>query len=368
MSELKLNTRVRDTNFYKKANAPLVQSVSKDLFKVNWDLNIKKYPRMLIHPADFTGCGYYRLIFPMQTMMEKNQIQALATNRIFKTHEVAKYDPDTIIFQRQCIDEQIKYIERCSKINQAFCIYELDDLLDGIQPKNVHYKDFNQKHFDNLYKALRLCDRFVCSTEFIKEWYSKYIKDIVVMPNRLRRDIWSQLEMKKIESAKIRVGWSGGYSHTGDLEVIIDTVKEMYKEVDFIFMGYVHPEIEKYIREFRAGVKFLDYPKALSQMAIDIALIPLEDVPFNHAKSHLKVIEFGALGTPVIASNLTPYKNFPITHAKTNDSKGFTDALKELLSDMEETRKMGQTLKDYVYNNYMLDDYIDEWQKAWTPN
>ena len=327
-----------------------------------------KFPRVLVQTADFTGCGYYRLIYPMQKMIEKNNIQALATNNIFKTHEIAKFDPDSMIFQRQCLDHQIKYIERCVKINQTFCIYELDDLLDGIQPKNIHYKDFNKTHFNNLYKALKMVDRFVCSTEFIKDWYHKYIDDIVVMPNMLPKNIWSPLSMKQNESNRIRVGWSGGFSHTGDLEVIIDTVKEMHKEVDFIFMGYIHPEIENYIKEYRPGVTLVNYPKALSEMAIDIAIIPLEDVPFNHAKSHLKVIEFGALGTPVLATDITPYKNFPIKYAKTNDSKGFTEALREMISDMDETRKMGQILKQHIYDHYILDDNIDKWQKAWTPS
>ena len=325
-----LHKRVRDSSFYKKTNAPLVQSVKKELFPVNWDLDVKKYPRILIHPADFSGCGYYRLIYPMRQLIEKKSIQAFATNNLYKTHEIAKYDPDVMIFQRQVYDHQVKYLERAACINQVYTIFEIDDLLDNIPEKSVHHKDFTEQHVKNLYRQLSTVNRFVCSTEFIKECYYKYAGEkTIVVPNMLNKDVWLPLENKRQTSKKLRVGWSGGYSHTGDLEIIVDTVKALYKEVDFVFMGYVHPEIEPYIKEFRPSTRFEHYPKSLASMNLDLAIIPLEDVPFNHGKSHLKVLEFGVLGVPVIASPMTPYKNFPVVHAKTNDANGFIEAIRD---------------------------------------
>lgn len=360
--------RVRDTQFYRKANLPLIQSVKKDIFPIDWNLDENKHPRILVQPADFSGCGHYRLIYPLLHMIKNNGIQGLAINRIFKTHEMARFNPDTVVFQRQVSDEMVKYTERTAHINQAFVITELDDLLDGIQDNNIHSKDFNTRHFNNLYKVLHMSDRFVCSTEFIKNWYSKYIDDIVVMENRLNKDIWLPLEYKRGTSDKLRIGWAGGHSHTGDLAIIVDTVKELHKEVDFVFFGYMHPEVERYVKEFHPGSSFKDYPGKIASLNLDIALTPLEDVPFNHAKSHLKVLEFGILGCPIIATNITPYKGFPVVYPKTNDSKGFTDAIRELMSDMDSTYKMGDTLKQHIIDNWMLDDYYNEWQKAWTPS
>ncbi len=359
--------RYKNPNLYRRSNTALINSVKKEFFQANFDIDTKTRQRILIHPADSGGCGHYRLIYPSQAMVGKNNIETLITKRLFKPQELARFNPDTVIVQRQILDGQIQYIERSSNLNQVFTVYELDDLLDNVQDKNIHKKDFNATHVKNLYKALRTADRFVCSTEFLKDRYSLYCNDIIVQHNRLNPEIWKPLVPKRDTSRKLRVGWAGGFSHSGDIEIIVDTLKELYKEYDFVFLGYIHPEIEKYVAEFHAGSSFFDYPKTLANLNLDIALAPLEDVPFNHAKSHLKVIEYGALGYPVIATKITPYLNFPIMYPKTNDATGFINAIREMASDVDEMRKMGDNLRNFVHDNWMLEGvHIDNWQKAWT--
>jgi glycosyltransferase involved in cell wall biosynthesis len=354
------------SNQYRNTNRALISSVNKEMFKVSWDVDSYKYPRILLHPADFGGCGHYRLLNPAKEMEIKNNIQVYATNILMKPHELGRFNADSMITQRQVLDGQIQYLHRSSTLNGVNVVYDLDDLLDNVQDKNIHKKDFNQRHFNNLYKALSIVDRMICSTEFLKEWHSKYCKDIVVCHNRLRPSVWGNLKSQRAVSERPRVGWAGGFSHAGDLEIIIDTVKELYKEVDFVFLGYVHPEMEKYIKEYHSGVKYEMYQAKLASLNLDLALAPLEDVPFNHAKSHIKVLEYGAVGIPVVATDISPYKNFPITYPKTNDSKGFTDAIREVLSDRDAMYKMGDNLQEFVRNNWFFDDAsIDHWQNAW---
>ena len=50
----------------------------------------------------------------------------------------------------------------------------------------------------------------------------------------------------------------------------------------------------------------LDYPKLFPP--IDIGIVPLNDLPFNHAKSFIKGLEYAAAGVPFIASNSPEYK------------------------------------------------------------
>ncbi len=353
-------------NQYRSLNRALISTVNKSMFKVSYDVDNYTGTRILLHPADFGGCGHYRLINPAKEMEAKNKIQIYATNILMKPHELARFNPDVLVTQRQVLDGQVQYLQRSSTLNGVGTVYDLDDLLDGVQDKNIHKKDFNQRHFNNLYKALGIVDRMTCSTEFLKDWHSKYCNNIVVLHNRLRPSVWGNLTSQRGTSQKLRVGWAGGFSHTGDIEIIVDTVKELYKEVDFVFLGYVHPEIERYVKEYHTGVSYHNYHNKLASLNLDLALAPLEDVPFNHAKSHIKVLEYGSMGIPTIATDITPYKNFPIKYPKTNDSKGFTDAIREMISDKDNMYKMGDELKEFVHKNWMFDDEsIDNWQNAW---
>ncbi len=53
-----------------------------------------------------------------------------------------------------------------------------------------------------------------------------------------------------------------------------------------------------------------DYAKLLSTMARrwDVGLAPLQEGPFNWAKSDLKLLEYGALGLPAVASPSPAYR------------------------------------------------------------
>ncbi len=55
------------------------------------------------------------------------------------------------------------------------------------------------------------------------------------------------------------------------------------------------------------------YPAKLASLDLDLALAPLEQHPFNECKSHLKLLEYGVLGYPVIATDIRPYQgDYPV--------------------------------------------------------
>lgn len=49
----------------------------------------------------------------------------------------------------------------------------------------------------------------------------------------------------------------------------------------------------------------IEYPKMLT---FDVGIVPLNNVPFNHAKSDIKGLEYAACGIPFIASDLPSYR------------------------------------------------------------
>jgi hypothetical protein len=51
-----------------------------------------------------------------------------------------------------------------------------------------------------------------------------------------------------------------------------------------------------HINDYASGFKF------------DVGIVPLNDIPFNHAKSNIKGLEYMAAGIPFIASDLPEYR------------------------------------------------------------
>jgi hypothetical protein len=168
-------------------------------------------------------------------------------------------------------------------------------------------------------------------------------------------------------SAKPRVGWAGSPTHAGDLALVLDVVKATAREVDWVFMGMCPEEIRPYVREFHPPVKLPDYPAKLASLNLDLAIAPLEDIPFNHGKSHLRLLEYGVLGYPVICSDLTPYRgDYPVTRVR-NRYKDWIEAIRAHVADLDQTARQGDRLREHVRANWMLEDHLDVWLQAWLP-
>jgi GT2 family glycosyltransferase/glycosyltransferase involved in cell wall biosynthesis len=324
-------------------------------------------PRILAHPADRSGCGEYRVIAPMRNLINAGVVQGLEIGSHFSVPELVHMSPDSIIFQRQIEWQQFVHMEEYRRYAKAFQIYELDDLITNIQLKNVaRHGVQNSDLMKRFRKALSLCDRLVVSTQYLADQYSQYVDDVVVVPNFLELARWGELTPVCARSHKPRVGWAGSITHGGDLEIILDVVKATRDEIDWVFLGMCPADMQHLVKEFHPGVPLEEYPAKLASLNLDLAIAPLEDVPFNHGKSHLKVLEYGVLGYPVIASDITPYRGFPITLVR-NRFKNWIDAIREHVADRDALAARGDILREHIKANWMLDDHLDVWLKAWLP-
>lgn len=164
---------------------------------------------------------------------------------------------------------------------------------------------------------------------------------------------------------KPRVGWAGGLTHEADLEMISPVVRELCEEVDFIFFGHCPELIRPYVKEMHVGVPFNLYPSYLASLNLDLALAPLELNAFNEAKSHLKLLEYGALGYPVVCSDIMPYQGgWPVFRVK-NRAKLWIQLIRELVADRDALKFSGDRLRDYVFDNWSLEQNLGNFESAW---
>ena len=326
-------------------------------------------PRLFCVPADHYGCGHYRIMQPFLSM----QRERLAEGAIAEAHlfpiDMHRFAPDAIVLQRQLTSQQLEVMRRYREFSQAFKVYELDDYLPNIPLKSVAHGTLPKDVLKALRKAVAMTDRFVVSTAPLAEQFAGFHEDIRVVHNRLPTDWWSDLRSARRTGRKPRVGWGGGASHRGDLELIVDVIRDLADEVEWVFFGMCPDKLKPYVHEFHSGVPIQDYPAKLASLNLDLALAPLEDNLFNACKSNLRLLEYGACGFPVIASDIECYRgSLPATLVK-NRYRDWITAIREHLADLDAAAQAGDRLREAVHRDWMLrGEHLEAFRTAWLPD
>lgn len=325
-------------------------------------------PVVLAMAADQQGCGHYRMIHPGRAMVATGLADVRFSSRHYSPPEMERVQPDTWILQRQVSDAQIELIRRHAPFTRAFKVAELDDYLPNLPMKNAHREHMPKDILRALRRSVGLADRFVVSTEPLAEALAGLNPDTRVVHNRLPPAWWRGLQSSRRVGARPRVGWAGGSSHQGDLELIIDVVKELKGEVDWVFFGMCPEQIRPYLHEFHGPVSIERYPAMLARLNLDLALAPLEQNLFNECKSNLRLLEYGACGYPVVASDVRPYQGgLPVTLVK-NRFKDWVDAIRAHTRDLDAAALAGDRLKAEVERDWMLEGvHVQHWLDAWMP-
>lgn len=332
-------------------------------------LSWRPLPVVLAHPADPWGCGHYRVIQPLSALKSQGLADGTLSMGLLQVTDLERYDPDVVVLQRQIGDDRLEAMRRLKRFSRAFKVYELDDYLPNLPLKSVHRDQMPRDILKSLRRGLEFVDRFVVSTQPLAEAFAGLHGDIRVIENRLPTKWWKGLESQRRRGRKPRVGWAGGVSHTGDLDLIVDVVRELAGEVEWVFMGMCPDVIRPFINEFHPGVDIESYPVALASLDLDLALAPVEANLFNECKSNLRLLEYGACGFPVICSDLVCYRgDLPVTRVK-NRFRDWVDAIRMHISDLDAAAQAGDRLREAVYRDWMLEgESLELWRKAWMPD
>jgi len=329
----------------------------------------RSLPHVLALPMNKTAVGHYRVIKPLTELEAAGWVTQQQYFEIPGNVELARSAPDVAILQGRYTEGFIKEIERLKTYSKGFVIYELDDYVIKVPKKNGHLKHTPHDLEGSLRRGIARCDRLVVSTEPLADALSDTHHDIRVLPNMLAEELWVGRRAQRRTSHKPRVGWGGGTSHTGDLEVIAEVIKTLANEVEWIFFGMCPPALRPYIHEFHPPVSLGAYPAKLSSLNLDLALAPLEFHIFNDCKSNLRLLEYGACGYPVIVTDTAAYRGYlPCTRVKSNSTEEWLEAIRMHLADPEASYRMGDQLHDEVMRNFVLrPEHVQVWYDGWMP-
>lgn len=337
----------------------------------NWNpFCTRALPLILGLPVNATAVGHYRVTAPLAELEATGRVIARVAYESPSTVDIERLSPDTIVLQGRYSEGSAGDILRMKKYSDAFRIFELDDYVVSAPKKNTHARNKPANTEQMLREGIGLCDRVVVTTQALADALSSMHSEIRVVPNMLPLDPWAKLTSHRGTSSKPRVGWGGGTSHSGDLEIIADVVRELANEVDWVFFGMCPDVLRPYIHEFHSSVALNHYPFKLASLNLDLALAPLEFHIFNDCKSNLRLLEYGACGYPVICTDTKAYEGFlPCTKVRSNSTREWIDAIRMHLADPDASYRMGDELREAVLRDFMLSDRnLQHWLWGWLPD
>ncbi|UVL25817.1 glycosyltransferase family 2 protein [Pseudomonas donghuensis] len=327
-------------------------------------------PVVLAHNADLQGSGQQRVIQPFAAMKAAGLIDGALSGNLLQVADLQRYAPDTIVLQRPLDAQSLQAMRRMQAFSSAFKVFELDAYLPELPAQSALRRQMPEDLFASLQRGLGYADRLVVSTPVLAEVFAGLHDDIRIVENRLPSAWWRDLQGQRRMGAKPRVGWAGGVERVEELELISELVKELAAHVDWVFLGSCPAALRPFVHEFHVDVPLARYPAKLASLDLDLALAPMPQGLYNECKSNLRLLEYGACGFPVIASDVRCYQgcnDLPVTLVS-NTLQDWLQAIRMHLADRDAAQRLGAELRAAVHHGWMLEgEHLQHWRNAWLP-
>lgn len=249
--------------------------------------------------------------------------------------------PDVLIIQR-LMHKGLADHMKLGKANGQVIINDIDDWYWGLSPSNNAWNHshpkLNKKENVNYYKSIISSSSLVTvSTPYLADRISAFVRcPMVILENTIDIQRYSIRE-QTIDDTPI-LGWAGSTAHrSGDLETVSNLIKTLYNNNEYRIMHLGNAPMHKSFASITGipedAVKTIDlmppetYP---SGFVMDVGIVPLNNMPFNQAKSDIKGLEYASAGIPFVAQNLDSYIRLNKTLGVGRVAKRPTDWLKHL--------------------------------------
>lgn len=279
-------------------------------------------------PLQMNGCAWYRCKLPGDQLVKRGWKCAVGMPVWNDKHGFgmaaegnnAVHGWDLIVFKLIMHKTALEGLRKTKELKQKI-IVDVDDWFVGLEKTNRAYdatdpKNNPEQNRDIYEEIIMEAFAVICSTQFLYDYYSQRRKNVFLVRNGIDLDRW-KLRPPSRPHKKLRVGWVGATPwRSNDLEQLSSFFPSFIKDNNLLFHHSGHtinsPKandllgVPDELTRLTPLVPILSYPGLL--LPIDIGIIPLNNVPFNHAKSFIKGLEYAAAGVPFVASPMPEYE------------------------------------------------------------
>lgn len=294
-------------------------------------------------------------------------------------------EADVICFQRPSSEPSLK-LAKLLKEKGKKIIFDNDDTYEGIPLARLGSEKrvaIAQQLSRNLNEFVKIADGVTVTTEILAKEYGKLNPNVAVLKNCI--DPLDEYPCKPNTTGKWRVGIIGSVTSNDDYYHIKDQLKALDArgDITIVILGVKHrdggiiPGMQEDYDfwnslkniEWHTTVHVTEYMYTVSQLALDVAIIPRKDHYFNYCKSNLKFLDMSLLKIPVIAQGfpcgLSPYQGADEPYLKlvVDNDLWYNEILKAKEKYSSYLLK-AQQAHDYVLENYSIINYAPVWTQT----
>jgi glycosyltransferase involved in cell wall biosynthesis len=278
------------------------------------------------NPLQPGGCAWYRCYLPMMELQQHGWQVGMGIpdwdlGRGFglrHTRDTTIAGWDVVVLKLLMDRETPHHVKQARKAGQIV-IVDVDDFYAGLTPDNQAHlvtdpnfnPDRNRDHYERVIEA---ADVVITSTPFLRDWYTERHPNVHMVRNGIDTGRWYR--QKDSAGWTPTLGWVGGIPwRSGDLETMREWMPQFVERHGLRLHHSGHLDGRGSLAD-KTGVPLeivstspmcpiLDYPNLFD--GFQIGLVPLTDIPFNHAKSTIKGLEYAAAGIPFVAAASPEY-------------------------------------------------------------
>lgn len=253
-------------------------------------------------------------------------------------------------------------------------VVDTDDYSDGLPEGHANHPAWVEgSTLRKLARAqYKYADLVTVSTPFLERQYRGCSPEIAVVPNCVdpaRFERVQKVQKEERHRGDVRIYWAGGMSHYGDLALLRPAYERLLKErpnVKFIFAAFVPDWAMAFPWDRVFFVPFCDldkYPQQAAWLCADIAVAPLEDHPFNRAKSHVKWLEYGMNGIAGVYQDMEPYAAVRDGETGLKTSDGWYEPLVRLVDNPDLRAGIADRAKRDILANWNVEKHLDAYER-----
>jgi glycosyltransferase involved in cell wall biosynthesis len=263
-----------------------------------------------IYATDVSN-SFYRAVLPLHELERRGHTTVPVEIKERQALRVAPLlDCDAVQIYRRTDPMVLKAVEEL-RARGVGIVWDNDDDPRLIPPEAPEYKNLGGFHAERDFKAqgkiVRRAHVVTATSAFLAERYaSAWDVKPVVIENYLGDH---QFPRERASGEGFVIGWVAAGEHRADAQhldmtQVLRRVMERAPRVRVVTMG-VQLKLDPERYTHHPWVPFPELPACVA--GFDLGIAPIADIPFNLARSNVKVKEYAAAGVPWVASARGPY-------------------------------------------------------------